>query len=132
MNGFHNWFVIENNFGKSFSFENETISNIIITPFSGQIKIDFLISGIVLNPPKKWGDYKNVYLSIEFFFVNETHTTIKSNAGSEIMPFVIKRFQLDVIEDNVFHIRIENALKDRIEFQYKIARIQNIKPITNE
>ncbi len=132
MKGFHNWFALENIFGSSFAFQGQEIENIHVYPLGNEIRIVWIVSCPVLQPPKKWKAFDKVSIAIDYFFVKETYTNIRSKVDPEHRRFIVRSFSINENQENSFHVTMESELGDTIAFEYESAYIQRFNPIVSD
>ncbi len=129
MKGFQNWLALEKIFGSDFDFQGQEIKNILVYPLGNEIRIVWVVGCPVLNPPKKWKAYEKVCITIDYFFVKEIHTNMRSKIDPEHRRFIVRSFSMNENQDNAFHVTMESELGDTIAFEFEAAYIQWLKPM---
>lgn len=129
MKGFQNWRALESIFGSDFDFQGQEIENILVYSLGNEIRIVWVVGCPVLNSPKKWKVYDKVCITIDYFFVEEIHTNMRSKVDYEHRRFIVRSFSMNENQDNSFHVTMESELGDTIAFEFKAAYIQWFKPM---
>lgn len=129
MKGFDNPFVIENVFGNELSFTGEQIYALKTDAFGSCVEIQWYISQKPVSPPDKWGNFDKVLLRIDFWGVREIHTVFRPGFNPEFKAFIVGKYEVSELDGGAYKLMIESVEGHRIEFDYEIARVQNVKPM---
>ena len=131
MDGFSNWFVLENIFGESFDLNGKELYDMSLCLFKKEFRISIIIEDSAVNLPRKWVGREKFFAEISFYNVEDFSSHICSDACRSIPKvnqFVIKSFNMSKSESSRISVKTECETGDTVEFSFESGKVSRIKP----